>query len=146
LTTDGITPEPIATNWLTKPNWQDIVRGGKHPTVNPVIVRRHIQCILLAMRRSEILPTVESASAQAEYETYPPQHNLVAGGAMLDLLAPGRPIPCRADRQRIIEHASLTVAKAQATAAHFDRFFMFPPDELASAEVFSSSSLVMVST
>jgi hypothetical protein len=110
------------------------------------MARRFFRLIFLAMRRFEILPAMESTTAQADCRAEPPHPSLVAGGAILDLLAPDRPLPCWADRQRIIEHASLTVAKAQATAAHFDRFFTMLPAEPATAAVPSSSSLVMVSS
>jgi hypothetical protein len=92
------------------------------------------------MRRTTILPTGESLALQAQVGTDPPHHILAADRAVLDLLAPDRPLPCWADRQRIIEQASLTLAKAQATAAHFDRFFTLLPAERANAVVFSKSS------
>ena len=42
---------------------------------------------------------------------------------MVNHFAPHRPLPCRADRQKIIERAKLVLVEARATAERLDRSF-----------------------
>jgi hypothetical protein len=40
---------------------------------------------------------------------------------IVNQLAPHRPLPCREDRQKILEQAEVVVAQARAIAEHLDR-------------------------
>jgi hypothetical protein len=42
---------------------------------------------------------------------------------MVKHFAPHRPLPCRADRQKIVERAKLVLVEARATAERLDRSF-----------------------
>jgi hypothetical protein len=42
---------------------------------------------------------------------------------IVNLVAPSRPLPCRADRQKIIEQVSLVLAEARTVAEQSDRCF-----------------------
>jgi hypothetical protein len=52
-----------------------------------------------------------------------PRRIHVIDAEIVNLLAPPRPLPCRADRQKIIEQVTLVLAEARTVAEQSDRCF-----------------------
>jgi hypothetical protein len=69
----------------------------------------------------------EPAGAQAACGTSPPRRIHVIDDEIVNPVAPHRPLPCRADRQKIIQQANLVLAEARAIAAGFNPMSMQPP-------------------
>jgi hypothetical protein len=74
------------------------------------------------MKDNRILPAWESAGTTAPSQKSPPHRILVVDDedCLRELSTPYRPLPCQADRQKIIAQAELVLAEARAIARQWD--------------------------
>jgi hypothetical protein len=76
-----------------------------------------------AMNLDETSHTGAPAGAKTPGGPNLPRRIHVIDDELVNLVAPSRPMPCRADRQKIIELVTLVLAEAQTIAEQSDRYF-----------------------
>ena len=99
---------------------------GETPHGYPLIARTDSQRMMRTMKTNPTSRTEEPAGAPPRCGPHPPHRLDLLNEGLVKQIAPQTPLPCRADRHKIVEQAEVVLSEARAVAAQVDRCLEIP--------------------